>query len=166
MRMHQKDLIYLQENSFKYLYWVLLLFYIVMYTTFGFEDGDMGTIFSISWSMYNGYFPYTDFTYIKPPFSPYFHSLFLYITEDYAYLINRGFYYIQVFLYSYFAAKLLCKIFKINSKNTVYFIAILGALISIHNYPPMPWNTVDGIFFSILGTYFLLHRKEKIWQII
>ncbi len=166
MRMHQKNLIYLQENSFKYLYWVLLLFYIVMYTTYGFEDGDMGTIFSISWSIYNGYFPYTDFTYIKPPFSPYFHSLFLYITEDYAYLINRGFYYIQVFLYSYFAAKLLCKIFKINSKNTVYFIAILGALISIHNYPPMPWNTVDGIFFSILGTYFLLHRKEKIWQII
>jgi len=162
----RNTLIYLQENSFKYLYWILLLFYILMYTPYGFEDGDMGTIFSISWSMYNGYFPFTDFTYIKPPFSPYFHSLFLYITEDYAYLINRGFYYIQVFMYSYLAASLLCKTFRLYSKNTIYLIAILGALISIHNYPPTPWNTVDGVFFSVIGTYFLLSKKETLWRIV
>jgi len=154
------------KNPFKYLYFFLLIFYIGMYVPYGLEDGDMGSIFGISWSMYNGYFPFKDFVYIKPPASPYFHSLFLYITEEYAYLINRAFYYVQVFMYSLLAAKLLFKVFKISSKNLVYFIAILGALVSIHNYPPMPWNTVDGVFFATIGLYFLFSEKKKILSII
>ncbi|WP_147278571.1 glycosyltransferase family 87 protein [Marinirhabdus gelatinilytica] len=132
---------------------------------YGLEDGDMGTIVSISWSMYNGYFPHLDFVYIKPPFSPYFHSWPFYISETYGYLINRTMYYLQIFLYSLWAIKILCREFNIERRDTVYFLALLGALISIHDYPPMPWNTVDGVFFTILGAWFLLKPKHKWFHI-
>ena len=82
------------KNPFKYLFFALILFYILVYGPYGIEEGDMGSIFGISWSMYNGYFPHRDFVYIKPALSPFFHSLPLYLTEDYAYLINRYLYFV------------------------------------------------------------------------
>ncbi len=136
-----------------------------MYGPFGIEEGDMGSIFGISWSMYNGYFPHRDFVYIKPAFSPFFHSLPLYISEDYAYLINRYGYFAQVFIYSYLASAIAFKMLKL-SKNYIYFIATIGALVSVHNYPPMPWNTVDGIFFSVLGLFFITKDLKKWWWIV
>jgi len=157
-------LLEIYKNPFKYLFFALLIFYVLVYTPYGLEDGDMGSIFGISWSMFNGYFPYKDFVYIKPPFSPYFHSLLLYITEDYAYVINRGLYFVQVFMYSYLASKLLFKIVGISKQDLAYFVAIVGALISIHNYAPMPWNTIDGIFFSVIGLTFLFRNNPKIWH--
>jgi len=137
----------------------------LVYGPFGIEEGDMGSIFGISWSMYNGYFPHRDFVYIKPAFSPYFHSLPLYFSEEYGYLINRYFYFVQVFIYSYLASKILFQFLKLPKKH-LYFVALIGAMISIHNYPPMPWNTVDGIFFSVLGLYCIVLPKYKLWRVI
>ncbi|WP_120199341.1 hypothetical protein [Ichthyenterobacterium magnum] len=137
----------------------------LVYGPYGIEEGDMGSIFGISWSMYNGYFPHRDFVYIKPAFSPFFHSLPLYITENYAYLINRYLYFAQVFSYSYLASVIAFKFLQLPKKH-IYFIAIIGALVSIHNYPPMPWNTIDGLFFSIIGLYFITINSKKWWLII
>ncbi len=150
------------KNPFKYLFFLLIILYIVVYYPYGFEDGDMGYTLGISWSMYNGLFPHVDFVDIKPSFSPYFHSWFFYISEEYAYMFSRAFYYVQVFVYSWLAARLLCKTFEIKSGNICYFIAIVGALISIHNYPPMPWNTIDGLFFTSIGVTFLFSKRPRI----
>ncbi|MGB1451657.1 MAG: hypothetical protein ACPG7E_08120, partial [Marinirhabdus sp.] len=49
--------------------------------------------------------------------------------------------------------------FRIKQKDTVFFIATVGAIISIHNYPPMPWNTIDGLFFCTIGLTFLFKAK-------
>lgn len=152
------------KKPFKYLFFAILALYMIMYGPYGIDEGDMGSIFGISWSMYNGYFPHRDFVYIKPAFSPFFHSLPLYFTEDYAYLINRYLYFAQVFGYSYLASNIAFKLLQLPKKY-IYFIAIIGALISVHNYPPMPWNTVDGLFFSILGLFFLTRNSKKWWLI-
>lgn len=141
-----------------------LTFYVLFYGPYGIEEGDMGSIFGISWSIYNGYFPHRDFVYIKPAFSPFFHSLPLYISEDYAYLINRYFYFIQVFTYSYLSTLVAFNYLKLSKKH-LFFFATIGAIVSVHNYPPMPWNTVDGIFFSVIGLYFITINKEKWWFI-
>lgn len=153
------------NTPFKYLFFAVLLFYMLVYGPFGIEEGDMGSIFGISWSMYNGYFPHRDFVYIKPAFSPFFHSLPLYFSEDYAYLINRYFYFAQVFGYSYITSKIAFKLLDLPKKH-VYFIALIGALVSIHNYPPMPWNTVDGLFFSCIGLYFVTKNKKQLWHLV
>lgn len=153
------------KNPFKFLFFAILLFYIIVYGPFGIEEGDMGSIFGISWSMYNGYFPHRDFVYIKPAFSPFFHSIPLYFSEDYAYLINRYLYFVQVFGYSYLTSAIAFKFLKLPKKY-IYFIATIGALVSIHNYPPMPWNTVDGLFFSVLGLFFVTKSQKKWWLIV
>lgn len=152
------------KNPFKYIFFLVLIFYLICYGPYGIEEGDMGSIFGISWSMYNGYFPHRDFAYIKPAFSPFFHSLPLYITEDYAYLINRYLYFIQVFVYSYLATFISFYYLKLPKKH-LFFIATIAAIVSVHNYAPMPWNTVDGIFFSIIGLYFVIKNKQKWWLI-
>lgn len=137
----------------------------IAYGPYGIDEGDMGSIFGISWSMYNGNFPHRDFVYIKPAFSPYFHSLPLYISETYGYLINRYLYFIQVFMYSYLASAIAFKLLKLPKKH-LYLIAIISALVSIHNYPPMPWNTVDGLFFSIIGLHFINQTSRKWFWIV
>ncbi len=153
------------KNLYKFLFFGILIFYIIAYGPYGIDEGDMGSIFGISWSMYNGYFPHRDFVYIKPAFSPYFHSLPLYISETYAYLINRYLYFAQVFTYSYLASAIAFKLLSLPKKY-IYFIATIGALVSIHNYPPMPWNTVDGLFFSIIGLFFVTNTTKKWWWIV
>ncbi len=135
----------------------------MLYTPYGLENGDMGSIFGISWSMYNGYIPHVDFYYIKPAFPPYFHSLFLYLTEDYAYLLNRGFYYVQVFSFAWLSVAIIRPYFSSINAKTSYFLAALAAIITIHNYPPMPWNTIDGVFFTVIGLYILLKKESWYW---
>ena len=132
---------------------------------YGFEDTDTGYIFGSSWNIYNGQIPHRDFIYTRPAIPAFFHTLFLFVSETYAYILDRGFFYVQIFLYSFLGAKLLCEKFTITSKSTLYFIAILGAVISIHNYPPMAWNTVDGVFFSMIGIYLLLQNKVTVLQL-
>ena len=43
----------------------------------------------------------------------------------------------------------------------MYFLATLGAIISVHNYCPMGWNTVDGIFYSMIGIYLILKKNSN-----
>ncbi|WP_435579514.1 hypothetical protein [Gilvibacter sp.] len=148
------------KNTFKILFWCCLIGYLLFYTPYGLENGDMGSIFGISWSMYNGYFPHLDFYYIKPALPPYFHSLLLYLTEDHAYLLNRGFYFVQVFSFSFLAVKLVSKLWLNLSSEERYFLSALAAVVTIHNYPPMPWNTIDGVFFGVIGLYILLSYQR------
>lgn len=151
------------KDPFKATFFVVFIGYLFLYTPYGLENGDMGSIFGISWSMYNGYIPHVDFYYIKPAFPPFFHSLFLYLTEDFAYIINRGFYYVQVFTFAWLTVDLLKAHFKSINANSQYFLATLAAIITIHNYPPMPWNTIDGVFFMVIGLYILLKKDNWYW---
>ena len=34
-------------------------------------------------------------------------------------------------------------------------------MVSVHNFPPMPWHTIDGLFFSSI-TLFLMARVVRI----
>ena len=151
---------------FQVLFYVLCIFYLVFYMPYGFEGTDTGYIFGSSWNVYNGEFPHRDFIYTRPAFPAYFHSIFLFISETYGYLLDRSFFYVQVFTYSLLAAKLLAGHFEIKQKAFLYFIAALGAIVSIHNYPPMGWNTIDGIFFCTLGLFFLLKPGIKPLQVL
>lgn len=143
-------------------YWFFCVFYIVFFGPYGFEDTDTGYIFGSSWNIYNHTLPHRDFIYTRPAIPAFFHSLFLYVSETYGYLIDRAFFYVQIFTYSLLSLKIIHHIFPIANRYTLYFLALLGAIICIHNYPPMGWNTTDGIFFWVLGLYFILTKEQKI----
>ncbi len=161
--MQRKIQIY--DTIFQVLFFALCVFYILFYGPYGFEGTDTGYIFGTSWNIYNGELPHRDFIYTRPTVPAYFHTIFLFVSETYGYLLDRAFFYVQVFTYSLLGTKILFKHFSIVSKSALYTIAILAALISIHNYPPMGWNTIDGVFFCILGLYFLLKLDATKWRI-
>lgn len=154
------------DKILQILFYFLCLFYIVFYMPYGFEGTDTGYIFGSSWNIYNGQLPHRDFIYTRPAIPAFFHTIFLFFSETYGYLMDRSFFYIQVFLYSFLGAKLITQHFSITSKALLYFMAILGAIFSIHNYPPMGWNTIDGIFFCMIGLYLILKKNSAALQLL
>ncbi|MFC7358425.1 hypothetical protein ACFQO1_12060 [Jejudonia soesokkakensis] len=151
----------LTARIFQVLFYGLCVLYIIFYMPYGLEGTDTGYIFGSSWNIYNGELPHRDFIYTRPAIPAFFHTIFLFISETYGYVLDRSFFYIQVFFYSFLGAKLLTEHFSIESKTTLYYLAIIGALVSIHNYPPMGWNTIDGIFFWMIGIFLFLKLKTS-----
>ncbi len=154
-------LAWVKENSWKLVFFLTGIIYIFLYAPYGFEGSDTGYIFGTSWNIYNGQFPHRDFIYTRPAIPAFLHTVFLFISETYGYLLERIFFYIQVFTYSNVGARLIFEKFQLKSQNNLYFIATIGALLSIHNYPPMGWNTIDGVFFCVLGIYFITKQEAK-----
>jgi len=151
---------------FQVLFYLLCVFYIGFYMPYGLEGTDTGYIFGSSWNIYNGQLPHRDFIYTRPAIPAFFHTIFLFISETYGYVLDRSFFYIQVFFYSFLGAKLLTEHFKFTSKTTLYYIATLGAIVSIHNYPPMGWNTIDGVFFWMIGLFLFLKERSNIASLL
>ena len=151
--------------TYTLLYSALCLLYILLYMPYGFEDTDTGYILGSSWNIYNGQLPHRDFIYTRPSIPAYFHTIFIWISETYAFIIDRCFFYVQIFVYSYLGASLLCHKFSIRDPQIKYTLAALAALVSIHNYPPMGWNTIDGVFFCMLGLYLILQESYKTYKV-
>jgi len=153
------------DRIFQFLFFIICIFYIGFYMPYGFEGTDTGYIFGTSWNIYNGELPHRDYIYTRPAIPAFFHTVFLFISETYGYLLDRGFFYIQIFFYSFLGAKLLVEQFTLSSKALLFFLATVGAIISIHSYPPMGWNTIDGVFFCMIGMYLLIKKDTSIVQL-
>ncbi|MEZ4859132.1 MAG: hypothetical protein R2781_10010 [Flavobacteriaceae bacterium] len=150
------------NNRFYFvLYGMCCLLYILFFGPYGFEDTDTGYIFGTSWNIYNGILPHRDFIYTRPAIPAFVHTLFLYVSETYGYLLDRAFFYVQIFVYSLLTLKIINHKINLGTSLNTYLLALMGAIFSIHNYPPMGWNTTDGVFFWILGVYFIFNKEKK-----
>lgn len=135
---------------------LLPLLYVIRYAPYGFEGTDTGFILGNSWQIVQGKALYSDVVYIRPPVSVYFHSMFLLAAGKYALIVSRIFFYLQIFIYSLLCLSVLQRYFeKIIRQEKFYFLLSVGFLLSVHNFPPMAWHTIDGIFFSVIGLFFI-----------
>jgi len=73
---------YLNRNKFQVLFILFVTFYALYYSFYGYDDADGGYTLALSWRICNGEFPYRDFILVRPPLSPLFHSLPLFILPD------------------------------------------------------------------------------------
>ncbi|MEZ4773130.1 MAG: hypothetical protein R3D00_08100 [Bacteroidia bacterium] len=120
---------------------------------YGFCDTDQGFIQALSWRIVNGEIPYRDFIYVRPPVSIYLHAIpMLIFPSEWVITFERFLFYFFISLSSYWITRSLESYFDFKeiglSPGTFAFIAFIC---SVHNFPPMPWHTVDGIFFASLG---------------
>jgi len=155
-------------RSYRVIFYCLPLLYMVLYAPYGFEDSDSGFILGYAWQIINGA-PYTDLTYVRPPVSIYLHTLSMLFPDSYILIADRCFFYVQVATYSCLTAFLLAEKFKFeHQKPLTYYIASLGFILSVHNFPAMAWHTIDGIFFSVIAVYLLTSHAKKnyIWFVI
>jgi hypothetical protein len=149
---------YFNSNKFPVLFILFIIFYFLFYGCYGLDDADGGYTLALSWRIFNGEIPYRDFILVRPPLSPFFHSLPMYIVPaNYQIISERLFSYLLFATSSLFGALTVDKVFRpkgfiINK----YLLALTGFVFSVHNWPPMAWHTVDGIFFASIGIYILV----------
>ena len=69
-------------DKYKIIFTLFVISYAILYSLDGFDDADRGYTLALSWRIFNGEIPYRDIILVRPPFSPFFHSIFLYFIPD------------------------------------------------------------------------------------
>lgn len=135
-------------------YVMLVALYCFLYAPIGLENNDGGFILGLSHQFSEGAELYGDIVYIRPPASIILHSLSFIAPFDAApILASRIFYFVQIGVYSALTSLLVARHFKFGPAGLL-FLASLCFIFNAHNFPPMAWHTVDGIFFSVLALFF------------
>ena len=148
-------------DKYKIIFTLFVISYAILYSLDGFDDADRGYTLALSWRIFNGEIPYRDIILVRPPFSPLFHSIFLYfIPDNYEIIFDRYFCYFLFAASSLFGALSINKVFNLKSINlNPYLLATIGFVFSVHNYPAMGWHTIDAIFFASIGIYILVNNS-------
>ena len=143
-----------QITGFSALYAMLVILYCFLYAPIGLENNDGGFILGLAHQFSEGAQIYNEIVYIRPPASIILHSLsFIAPFEIAPILTSRIFYFVEIGVYSAITALLVSRHFKFGPASS-FFLASLCFIFNAHNFPPMPWHTVDGIFFSVLALFF------------
>jgi len=152
---------YFEANIITFFVIILISSFLVVF--FGYHQTDHEFINSLAYRVSLGELPYKDFDYVRPPLTIYLHSLSFIFFPDNAILIGRIIYFLQMLSVAIISSMILSKINYLSKSKIIYF-TLISFLLSLHNFPAMPWHTVDGIFFLVLGTYFLVDgiSKDKI----
>jgi len=138
---------------------LLSVIYFFAYGFYGLSDTDQGFIQALSWRIVQGEIPYKDFIYVRPPLSLYLHSLGVLFPMPV--LLSRLFFYMSCGLTVWLCTRIIQTYFDfkpIGISPTIF--AGMAFVCSVHNYPPMPWHTTDGLLLAALGIYFITVRKH------
>jgi len=140
-------------TGFSALYAILVILYCFLYAPIGLENNDGGFILGLAHQFSEGAQIYGEIVYIRPPASIILHSLSFTTPFDVApILTSRIFYFVQIGAYSAITSLLVSDHFKFRPASS-FFLASLCFIFNAHNFPPMAWHTVDGIFFSVLALF-------------
>jgi hypothetical protein len=150
------------EQFLKALFFSLPLLYFLVYGFWGFSDTDGCFIPALSYRVINGEIPYKDFFYVRPALSPLLHSLELLLLPANLEMIGM-----RLVAYLMMGGSIWLGLASLKSQFdfkalgiSPWMLGIIAFVYSMHNFPPMPWHTLDGIFFACLG-FFLLTRGPR-----
>ena len=139
--------------NYKYLFFLIVAFYCLVLTQFGFENFDTGYISSFAWRVINGQHIYQDFLYKGPPATIYFHAFLIKILPE-----TGQFFFIRIIVYLLFALQVyLCvsgfyAIYDLSKlKINKWGIMSVCFIISLLNFSPYPWPTTDGLLFASIA---------------
>jgi hypothetical protein len=145
---------------------LIAVLYFIMYGRYGFSDTDDGFMTGFAWRVFKGETIYKDFIYVRTPLTPLIHAAVMHLVPlNYYIITERALFYIIILSYSYLATVVLRKIFydddSLRKHGWVYTSAFF--VFSVHNFPPFAWYTIDGVFFSAAGAYFLFVKRKASW---
>lgn len=128
----------------------IFLMYAVCYAPYGMDTTDFGYFYGYPWRLVQGQVPYRDFYFITPPAALCWHAFWLAITPDNITLLagKLGFL-AELAAAAWMGTLYLARVFDCERMELpLPLLAALGFVWSVHSFPPMPWHTVDGIFFG------------------
>jgi hypothetical protein len=127
---------------------------LAFFAAFGFHSyhpTDQGFILGLGWRIQGGQVPYRDFLSLRPPLTPYLHSLWFLLPEGWTFPGARLGYYLQMTLSAVLPGLAAHRAGLVRSPATVGALSAGFLAVALHNFPAMPWHTVDGVFFSSLA---------------
>lgn len=141
-----------------------VLGYILLYSPYGFTEGDDGFITALSWRIYNGQLPYIDFIYVRPPLTLFLHTLpFYLLPHEIVIFSERVLFFMSLAVGSYFGAKSLLVVFAEHLKEMdLYLLSELVFIYSVSSFTPMAWHSIDGVLFGSIGVYMILSGETRI----
>lgn len=153
------------EQFSKVLFFSLPLLYFVLYGFWGFSETDGCFIPALSYRVVSGEIPHQDFFYVRPALSPLLHSLELLLLPDNLEMIGLRFVaYLMMGASIWLALESLKSQFDFKAIGiSPWVLGTLAFAFSMHNFPPMPWHTLDGIFFACLGFFLLTRGSGAAW---
>lgn len=154
-------------GMYRLLFFLLPVIYFLLYGFHGFCDTDQGFIPALSYRISLGEIPHLDFIYVRPPLSPILHSLELWLLpENLEMLGTRFFFFFYVWLSVFLSLKAFQKFLDFEKMGiSVWLLGAFCYVITVHNFPPMPWHTLDGILMASIG-FFVMTRGPKLYWTI
>ncbi|MEL6589994.1 MAG: hypothetical protein AAFQ68_07940 [Bacteroidota bacterium] len=136
------------------------------FAPYGYCDTDQGFMPGLAWRVLNGELPYLDFDYVRPPLSVFFHAGTLQLLPTAWEGIGvRVIFYLMMAASAFWTTRSLQQFFDYQNLGlSPAVFALLAFVFGVHNYPPMPWHTVDGIFWASLGFFLICTRSGWLWQ--
>jgi hypothetical protein len=150
-------------------YLAFVLLYLYSFGRTGWHSSDYEYIMASVWRIAHGEVPYRDFIYHKPPGSLWLHVVWLAFPGAWGILASRVVFYLQIA-----ASGLLPILWGLRRRRIVFgwrllALGVAALALALHNFPVMPWQTSDGIFFATVGTVALLESitaEHAIWAIV
>lgn len=144
---------------------VLIALFLTLF--FGYHQTDHEFINALAYRVSEGDFPYRDFEYVRPPLSLYLHSLTFNLFPDNAILVSRLVYFLEMCMISFLTTRMLVAVNLLKKEHQHLWVAVF-LLLSLHNFPAMPWHTVDGLLFSSLALFLLMRgiREESRFHLV
>lgn len=139
---------------------------IIWFFAFGFHgfcDTDQGFIAGYVWRMAQGEVPYSDFVYVRPPLTLYWHLFWQQLLPINSWLLGE-----RLLFYVTMAASSLLGLLAWERATRRpylpaqrYVLLALGFMIATHNFAPMAWHTTDGLLFGSAGLFLLLDEGKN-----
>lgn len=142
--------------------------WLLLFSAFGLQAFNLredGYLLTLGERMARGEIPYRDFSYIRPPLPIVIQAALLSTIPGYAVPASRWYFAGQVLVILTAVYALLSRVERAPWRRAVY--AYLGVVVAFTGgFPPMPWHTVDGVFFSVLATWALVGAVERRWPVL
>jgi len=125
--------------------------YIAGYAAVGIESNDTGFIMGLAHQLALKARLYDDVIYVRPPVSPWLHSLFFHGP-----FASAPLYWDRCFVFLQLAASAALGVLTVAHRLAwrpafAPWVACLAFVVAAHNFPAMAWHTLDGVFFSALA---------------
>lgn len=153
------------ERTFKVLFFSLPVLYFLLYGFWGFSDTDGCFIPALSYRVASGQIPHQDFFYVRPALSPLLHALEMLLLPDNLVMIGmRLIAYLMMMVSIWLGLESLKSHFDFKELGlSPWLLGIITFIFAMHNFPPMPWHTLDGVFFASLGFYLLTRGPRPVF---
>lgn len=132
--------------------WLAVLAWLLLrQATIGIESNDGGFVLGLAYDLAQGKALYTEAFYIRPPLTPYLHAWVFLLPQDWPLLlIARLVAGLELAIASLVPVLMMRRLFALGTAETG-ILALVSLTAAFHNYPLMPWHTIDGLCLSALA---------------